>query len=242
MKYINIIKEKDKEKLKKLLLKYIDISNFDSFLYFLKNNDEDLYKFFSYINDHLIDLYIDKEPLIIEVSNDNVINITGETGSGKSTYVKNNFNNDNYEIVETDVLFNEKTNVDSFMENLRKKIFKKYSDEHYEGGFNLRINFNHFNDVLKIIMDNRYKIDKTLVIDSGQFRHLKNFELLKGKLIILRTSVKESVRRACERFLNKYPNATPEEIEAHAFKKYTAFEMYKKFNTLIIKSLILYKM
>ena len=35
MKYKDIIKEKDKEKLRNLLFSYIDISNFDSFLYFL---------------------------------------------------------------------------------------------------------------------------------------------------------------------------------------------------------------
>lgn len=242
MKYKDIIKEKDKEKLKILLFKYIDISNFDSFLYFLKNNDDKLYQFFLNVNNNLIDLYVDKDPLIFDISCDNVINITGETGSGKSTYVKNNFNDMNkYEILETDVLFNENIEVDNFLNNIRNKIFKKYSDEHYTYGYNLKINFNHFNDVLKIIMNEKNKISKTLVIDSGQFRHLKNYNLLKGKLIIIRTSVREAINRACKRFLEYYPNASEKEIEEHKIKKYTAYELYKKFNTLIIKSYILYK-
>ena len=239
MRYKDIIKEKDKEKLRKLLFKYIDITNFDSFLYFLKNNDIELYKFFSIVNDNLIDLFVDKEPLVFNISNDNIINITGETGSGKSTYVKNNYSSDKYEVVETDVLFNESFKVDSFMNNIRKKIFTKFQDEHYPGGYNLKINFNHFDEVLKIIINS--KIDKTLVIDSGQFRHLKNYDLLKGKLIIIRTSIKEAINRACIRFSKLYPNATPEEIEMHQIKKYTAYELHKKFNTLIIKSFILYK-
>lgn len=241
MKYKDIIKEKNKEKLRELLFKNIDISNFDSFLYFLKNNDLKLYEFFLDVNNNLIDLFTSKDPLVFKISDDDIINITGETGSGKSTYVKNNYSNSNYEIVETDVLFNEDVEVDSFMNSLRKKIFNKFSDEHYEGGYNLKINFNHFNDVLKIIIDNKSKIDKTLIIDSGQFRHLKNYNLLKGKLIIMRTSVKESINRACLRFSNRYPNASLDEIEMHRIKKYTAYELYKKFNTLIIKSYILYR-
>ncbi len=239
MKYINIIKEKNKEKLRQLLFKYIDITNFDSFLYFLKNNDNELYLFFKEIEANLIDLYINKEPLIFNISNDDIINVTGETGSGKSTYVKNNFNEIDYDIVETDKLFSDKFEHNDLLKEIRKEIFKKYSDEYYPGGYNLRINFNHFNECLTIIL--KHKKEKPLIIDSGQYRHLKNYDLLKGKLIIIRTSVTESVKRACERFLKTHVNPTEEEIELHKIKKYTAYELHKKFNTIIIKSFILYK-
>ena len=240
MKYKNIIKEKDKEKLRELLFKNIDITNFESFLYFLKNNDDKLYQFFLDVKNNFIDLFIDKEPLIINISNDNIINITGESGSGKSTYVKNNFNNDSYQIVETDLLFNDNYLSDPLLNEIRKEIFKKYSDEHFPGGYNLQINFNHFNEVLNIIL--KHKPNKALVIDSGQFRHIKNYNLLKGKMIIMRTSIWECFNRACKRFLVKHPNATEDEILAHKIKKYTAFELHKKFNTLIIKLFILYKL
>ncbi|MCR5349975.1 MAG: ATP-binding protein [Acholeplasmatales bacterium] len=186
-------------------------------------------------------MYINKEPIIFDISSDKYINITGETGSGKSTYTKEHFSSDDYVVVETDVLFNEKYKDNEFLNKLRNKIFKKYSDEHYPGGYNLKINFNHFNDVLKIIIDNKQDDGKTLVIDSGQFRHLKRYDLLKGKLIVMRTSVKESIKRACERFEKRYPNATEAEKESHRIKKYTAYELYKKFNTVIIKSFILYR-
>ena len=107
--------------------------------------------------------------------------------------------------------------------------------------YNLKINFNHFDDVLRIIMKNKKGLNKTLIIDSGQFRHLTKYELLKGKLIIIRTSVKESINRACKRFLINKPDATKKEIEEHQIKKYTAYELHKKFNTLILKSYILYR-
>ncbi len=61
------------------------------------------------MKDILIDLNIDKSPYIKQLTNDNVINLTGQSGSGKSTYAKENFNNDNYIIIDTDEIFNEIT-------------------------------------------------------------------------------------------------------------------------------------
>ena len=52
-----------------------------------------------------ITLDIDKEPYIKVLSNDKVINLTGQSGSGKSTYAKENFNNDEYLIIDTDDIF-----------------------------------------------------------------------------------------------------------------------------------------
>ena len=48
-----------------------------------------------------ITLDIDKEPYIKVLSNDRVINLTGQSGSGKSTYAKENFNSDEYLIIDT---------------------------------------------------------------------------------------------------------------------------------------------
>jgi hypothetical protein len=242
MRYKDIFKNEDKEVIRNLLYKYIDITNFDSFLFYLKSNNSKYLAFFNEVKDNLIDLYKNKNPLIFDISDDDIINITGETGSGKSTYTLKHYNDlDKYEVIETDKLFNESFEVDKFQLQIRNKIFNKYQDEHYPGGYNLRINFNHFNDVLKIIVNSKKKTNKCLVIDSGQYRHLKNYKLLKGKLIIIRTSVDLSIKRACMRFKKRYPNATKEEIKNHKIKKYTAFELHKKFNTLIIKSFILYR-
>ena len=239
--FLEIINENDKELQRKLLFKYIDSSNLKAFINFLKNNNSNLLPFFEMVEDNLIDIYIDKEPLIFNISEDNIINITGESGSGKSTYVKKYFNNEDYKIVETDILFGIDTPKDDFVNHLRDIIFTKYIEEYIEGESNLPINFRHFNDVFEIILNESKNIDKTLVIDSGQFRHLKRFDLLKGKMIFIRTSVKESIKRACDRFDIRYPNAKEEEIEAHRIRKYTAYELYKKINTVIIKCFILYK-
>ena len=39
-----------------------------------------------------INLFIDKEPYIKKINNDNIINITGKSGQGKTTYIKDNYN------------------------------------------------------------------------------------------------------------------------------------------------------
>ena len=90
-------------------------------------------------------------------------------------------------------------------------------------------------------MNESKNINKTVVIDSGQFRHLLRYDLLKGKMIIMRTSIKESLRRAFNRFIEKKPDATKEEIDAHHLKKSVAYESHKKLNNVIIKCFILYE-
>ena len=73
-------------------------------------NDGKLVAFtFEYVTSDL-DIEIDKykEPYIKQFTNDNIINLTGQSGSGKSYYAKENFNSNEYEIVDTDDIFSEK--------------------------------------------------------------------------------------------------------------------------------------
>ena len=54
-------------------------------------------------------------------------------------------------------------------------------------------------------------INKTIVIDCAQFHCIKNINLLKGKMIIIRTDIDTCYKRCIERFNKKFPNATKEE-------------------------------
>nr|MCR5113027.1 ATP-binding protein [Acholeplasmatales bacterium] len=238
MRYLDIINEKDKNKLKKNIIDNINITNFEPFINFLKENDIELYKFFKEIERNFLDIYETKAPLIMDITDDNVINITGPSGSGKSTYSRKHFSPLEYEIIETDSLFSNTVEVSNFQNDLRKIIYDKFSDEYNPNKHNLWINIRHFNDVLRIIIENKDKVQKPLVIDSGQFRHLDDFSILKGKIIIMRTSVNESIDRAKKRFILRHPDSTEKERLDHAIRKYTEYELYKKFNTLIIRLLI----
>ena len=55
----------------------------------------------------LINLFIDKEPYIKDITDDKIINLTGQSGSGKSTYVKEYLNTNDYLIVDTDDVLSE---------------------------------------------------------------------------------------------------------------------------------------
>ena len=52
-----------------------------------------------------IDLVIDKKPYIKNFTNDAVINLTGESGSGKSFYAQQYLNDSNYIVIDTDEVF-----------------------------------------------------------------------------------------------------------------------------------------
>ena len=70
-----------------------------------------------------INLYIDKEPYIKEITNDKIINITGESGSGKSYYTNKYLNDDNYIVIDTDLIFGDRPTTNQDCLNIRE-IFK----------------------------------------------------------------------------------------------------------------------
>ena len=54
-----------------------------------------------------INLFIDKEPYIKKITTDKIINLTGQSGSGKTTYAIKNFNSDDYLLIDTDDIFSD---------------------------------------------------------------------------------------------------------------------------------------
>ena len=75
-----------------------------------------------------ISLYVDKEPYIKDLTNDKIINLTGQSGSGKSTYANEHFNSNEYLIVDTDEVLSEHRfeNSDGINKELGKYIRSKY--------------------------------------------------------------------------------------------------------------------
>lgn len=55
-----------------------------------------------------INLFFDKNPYIKNITEDKIINLTGQSGSGKSTYVSEHFNSNEYLIIDTDDIFQKK--------------------------------------------------------------------------------------------------------------------------------------
>lgn len=181
------------------------------------------------MNDIYIDLSIDKEPFIKVLTNDNVINLTGQSGSGKSYYANEHFNTDNYLIVDTDDIFN----------NIR---YSKSSGINKELGAYFRLKYkelptlsNDFDIIYKEILDYCKKYDKIIVIDCAQFHEIKDINNLKGKVIVIRTSIDTCYNRVIERYKSLNPNYTEEELNKYKERKKGIYIWYKYSNEFIKK-------
>lgn len=181
----------------------------------------------------LISINVDKEPYVKQLTNDKVINLTGQSGSGKSTYANNNFNSDEYEIIDTDEIFSETRYEKS--SGLNKKI-GGYFREKYN---NLPSLMNDFDLIYKEILDYCKDLNKTIVIDCAQFHCIKDISILKGKIIIIRTSIDNCYNRTISRWINNHKqngwDYTDEELNKYKERKKEIYSWYKETNNFIRK-------
>ena len=176
-----------------------------------------------------ISLYVSKEPYIKELTNDNVINLTGQSGSGKSTYAKEYFNSEDYLVIDTDDVLSEKRFLKS--DGINKELGEMIRNK-YETLPNLA---DDFDLIYKEILEYCKDINKTIVIDCAQFHCIKDISILKGEIIIIRTNIDTCYKRCIERFKLNNPNATKDEIEKFSEKKKPLYKWYKYTNDFIKK-------
>ena len=176
-----------------------------------------------------INLFIDKDPLVKKLTDDKVINLSGQSGSGKSTYAKEHFNIDDYLVIDTD---------DVLSDNRFKEAtgINKELGEHFRNKYEQLPNLgDDFDLVYKEILDYCSKYDKTIVIDSAQFHCIKDMSLLKGTLIVLRTSINTCYERTISRYIATKKDYTQEELNAYKEKKRSLFKWYKFTNQFLEK-------
>lgn len=177
-------------------------------------------------NDELfISISIDKKPYVKNISNDPVINLTGESGSGKSFYAQQYMNDDNYVVIDTDEVFASFDIATGY--NL---VFGKYLREKYDVLPDL---FNDFDLCYQEVLEFFKDCGKTVVIDSALFKAMKDVSKLKGKLIVMRTSVNTCYERCLERFKNKFPGYTEEDFIKYQDKKKHMYKWYLELNEFL---------
>ena len=170
-----------------------------------------------------INLYIDKEPYIKDMTDDKVINITGESGSGKSYFSDKYIKDNNYIVIDTDVVFSDRPSDNKESVELRTVFSDKPKDY-------LITNFDDFYiKVLEYFKDS----NKTIVIDSAQYRNIKDYSILKGQLIVMRTSINTCYERVLNRWKNITKNFTDEEFKKYAERKKGMFSWYKGLNRFL---------
>ena len=179
-------------------------------------------------SDLLISIPIDKEPYEKDLTDDAVINLTGQSGSGKSTYARK-YNPEEYVIVDTDDIFNEDRfhHATGINHELGQMFRKKYETMPTLG--------NDFDLIYQDILDYCKRYDKPIVIDCAQFHCVKEPSILKGKMVIMRTSIDNCYQRCLNRYQKEHPNCSQEELNDYANHKKSIYKWYKGSNRFLEK-------
>ena len=180
-------------------------------------------------SDILINLFIDKKPYIKELSQDKIINITGQSGSGKTTYSNNYKNNNDYLVIDTDNIFsNERYNLTT---GINKEL-----GTYFRNKYNTLPNCgDDFDLIYQEIINYCSKYNKTIVIDCAQFHCVKDINILKGTIVIVRTSINNCYKRCIKRYKMLYPKYTKNELNTYKEKKKSIYKWYKYSNEFIKK-------
>ena len=174
-------------------------------------------------SDLLISRFIDKKPYIKDITKDKIINVTGESGSGKSYFSNKYLNDENYIVIDTDVIFSDSPTDNKEIMNLRKIFNNKPKDYLFTNFDEFYIKtLEYFNDT-----------SKTVVIDSAQYRNIKDCSILKGKIIVMRTSIETCYERVLNRWKSNMKTYTKEEYKKYATRKSGMFKWYKGLNKFL---------
>lgn len=171
-----------------------------------------------------ITLDIDKDPYIKHLTNDFVLNITGESGSGKSFATEPYINNPDCIVIDTDKIFGNEANKDNELYKMFVNKYKKIPNIYEE-----------FDIIYKDILEYYKDSGKMLIIDSAQFRNIKDISLLKGDIIVLRTCINTCFDRCIERYRKKHKDADFEKIIEYQSRKKDMYKWYIYLNNFLYK-------
>ncbi len=170
--------------------------------------------------DLMIDEFIDKGLYYKKISNDKVINITGEGGSGKTTLANEYRNDDRYLVVDYDqIILN--PNVGTIEYELKQILVEKYGNTLFEninkiGIDKVKENFTTMYNEIINYLSNKNKI---IVLDGTQLRFINDAKEIKGEFVALRPSLQTCVSQSVKRFIQNNPQATAEQIQEYTQKR-----------------------
>ena len=191
-----------------------------------------------------IDEKISKPLLYRKLTNDKVINITGEGGAGKSTLCENFRKNPNeYIVIDFDSINLNNNKVGTLEYDLVKLIVNKYGKDifprthHRNGEKQMPINEDFFEKcsicfatIYDEIINYLEPTGKVIVIDGSQYRFVNDATKIKGEFIALRTSLETCLNQS----FSRHKKLNPEETEEQLFKhRQSKKEMFKIFNPLL---------
>ena len=173
----------------------------------------------------LISVSEDKEPYVKRLTDDKVINLTGQSGSGKSTYAKNYLNGEEFVVIDTDILMRAEK-VDELYSKIRAYLKQKYPDKDIDLSEN-------FDEIYEAILECLKDLDKTIVIDCAQFHCIKDIALLRGTVIVMRTSIDNCYNRCIERYKKNHPDCSEIELEKYKERKKKIYDWVQGSNEFL---------
>ena len=153
----------------------------------------------------------DNDDYVIKLSDDNIINIIGTKGSGKTTTSQQYISNDDYIVVNCDRLFDMPENIKLDKEFIKLKEYLIYK-------FGDLSKVVDFSQVYDSIIDYITKLNKVPVIEGNIIQDLP-IDTIKGKIIVKRTAVFKSFYRAVKRdYKNEYFMKLEKESHKYIYK------------------------
>ena len=166
-------------------------------------------------------LFKDQDDYVKDLTNDNIINVIGTKGSGKTTTSLNYINDDEYIVINCDNLFKDRHTLEESEEltSIRKMLNDKY------GLLNPNDDFtNCYNDIIKYILSK----NKKGLIEGNSIQNVE-FNSLKGRIVIKRTALFKSFKRAVKRdFKNEYYMNLEKEKHKYLYKLIRLYKITKR--------------
>ena len=167
-----------------------------------------------------------QEDYVINITDDNVTNIIGTKGSGKTTNTKKYIEDDDYIVINCDRLFDLPSFEieDKELSNIKEMLKEKYGS----------ISEDNFKELYNSIIEYILKKKKNAIIEGNVIQDLP-IESLKGKVIVKRTAIFKSYMRAVKRdFKNPYFLKLEKENHKYLYK-FTRLKKIAKRRTSIFK-------
>jgi len=166
-------------------------------------------------------LFKDQEDYIKDLTDDNIINVIGTKGSGKTTSSLKYIDDDDYIVINCDRLFElpSTEKEDKELANIRKMLNDKY------GKLNMNDDFtNCYNDIVEYILNK----NKKGLIEGNVIQNIDPKQL-KGKIIIKRTASYKSFKRAVKRdYQNEYFMNLEKEKHKYLYKLTRLYKIRKR--------------
>lgn len=144
-------------------------------------------------------MFKDRNDYVKKITDDNVINVIGTKGSGKTTSTLKYINDDDYIVINCDRLLElpeDKLVEDKELSKIRDILKDKYGTITEGKEF-----INCYNDILKYIKEKK----KKALIEGNIIQDIEPITKLKGTVIVKRTGIIKCFFRAIKRdYPNKY--------------------------------------